>query len=96
MYDTTIFKINWHQIKQKKALFICFWLKTLFVVFTFFKKTIRLKTSMLKMSVMWVHDGSMVWNYTIGNFLLILTAWTVYKYGPEKTPYLDTFHTVSL
>ena len=60
------------------------------------QKTIRLKTSMLKMSMMRVHDGSMVWNSTIGNFLLILTTWTVYKYGPEKTPYLDPFHTVSL
>ena len=23
-----------------------------------------------------------------------LTAWKVYKYGPEITPYLDTFHAV--
>ena len=22
------------------------------------------------------------------------TAWKVVKYGPEKTPYLDTFHAV--
>ena len=24
------------------------------------------------------------------------TAWNVSKYGPEKTPYLDTFHAVDV
>ena len=26
---------------------------------------------------------------------IVVTAWKVSKYGPEKTPYLDTFHSVS-
>ena len=27
-------------------------------------------------------------------FMGAFTAWKVSKYGPEKTPYLDTFHAV--
>ena len=34
--------------QNKKTLFICFWLKTLFVVFTFFKKQLDLKPPCLK------------------------------------------------
>ena len=31
-------------------------------------------------------------------FIVVLsyTVWKVSKYGPEKTPYLDTFHTVTM
>ena len=82
--------------QNKKSVVYLLLIENLICGLYILQKAIRLKTSMLKMSMMRVHDGSMVWNSTIGNFLLILTTWTVYKYGPEKTPYLDPFHTVSL
>ena len=33
------------------------------------------------------------WQYYLA---FILTTWKVSKYRPEKTPYLDTFHSVTL
>ena len=48
---------------------------------------------MLPSRMIFIHNISCFISLPRG-FAILATAWKVSKYGPEKTPYLDTFHAV--